>query len=165
MSQSGIASDNASAIGFVNTLTGNSGGAVPPTAGNINVVGSGNITVTGTPGTSTLTITETSFVIANNYTLVTGPMTYVGDSGVNPDYYIAVNSSGGAVTLQFPNTTTSFRTFTVKDRNGNSSGGGTQIHITTVGGAVTIDGQTTATIDSNFGSLQLLFNGTSYEIY
>lgn len=42
--------------GVVNTLTGNSGGAVSPTAGNINVVGSGPITVTGNPGTSTLTI-------------------------------------------------------------------------------------------------------------
>lgn len=45
--------------GFVQTLTGNSGGAVPPTAGNINVVGSGSITVTGNPGTSTLTIADT----------------------------------------------------------------------------------------------------------
>lgn len=43
----------------VQTLTGNSGGAVPPTANNITIVGSGSITVTGNPGTSTLTITET----------------------------------------------------------------------------------------------------------
>jgi len=42
----------------VQTLTGNSGGAVPPTANNINVVGSGSITVTGNPGTSTLTIVD-----------------------------------------------------------------------------------------------------------
>lgn len=40
----------------VTTLTGNVGGAVPPTAGNINVIGSGMVTVTGNPGTSTLTI-------------------------------------------------------------------------------------------------------------
>ena len=40
----------------IQTLTGNSGGAVPPTANNINVVGSGAVTVTGNPGTSTLTI-------------------------------------------------------------------------------------------------------------
>lgn len=45
-----------SGTGVVSTLTGNSGGAVAPTAGNINVVGSGPITVTGNPGTSTLTI-------------------------------------------------------------------------------------------------------------
>jgi len=41
----------------VQTLTGNTGGAVGPTAGNINVVGSGNITIAGNPGTSTLTAT------------------------------------------------------------------------------------------------------------
>jgi hypothetical protein len=40
----------------VETLTGNSGGAVPPTLNNINIVGSGGVTVTGNPGTSTLTI-------------------------------------------------------------------------------------------------------------
>ena len=40
----------------VQTLTGNTGGAVPPTANNINVVGTGAISVAGNPGTSTLTI-------------------------------------------------------------------------------------------------------------
>ena len=47
----------AGGVSFVNTLTGNTGGAVNATAGNVNVVGDGtSITVTGTPGTSTLTI-------------------------------------------------------------------------------------------------------------
>jgi len=43
--------------GPLNTLTGNSGGALSPSAGNINIVGSGVITVTGSG--STLTISET----------------------------------------------------------------------------------------------------------
>lgn len=43
----------------IDTITGNSGGAVGPTAGNVNIVGSGAITVTGNPGTSTLTISDT----------------------------------------------------------------------------------------------------------
>lgn len=42
---------------FLESLTGNSGGAVPPTANNINVVGDGTyITTVGNPATSTLTI-------------------------------------------------------------------------------------------------------------
>ncbi len=41
------------------TLTGNSGGAVSPTLGNINILGSGATTVVGNPGTSTLTISVT----------------------------------------------------------------------------------------------------------
>lgn len=37
------------------TLTGNSGGPVPPTANNINTLGTGSITTVGNAGTSTLT--------------------------------------------------------------------------------------------------------------
>lgn len=44
----------------VETLTGNTGGPVGPTGNNINVVGTGLITVTGNPGTSTLTISQTN---------------------------------------------------------------------------------------------------------
>jgi hypothetical protein len=48
------------------TLTGNTGGAVPPTDGNINVVGTGSITIAGDPGTSTLTVALTT-PLALNY--------------------------------------------------------------------------------------------------
>lgn len=51
----------------VQTLTGDSGGPVPPTANNINILGddstvnnNNGITVIGTPGTSTLTVTITN---------------------------------------------------------------------------------------------------------
>jgi hypothetical protein len=48
-------------MGAVLGLTGNTGGFVGPTAGNINVVGDGTtITVAGNPGTSTLTISATN---------------------------------------------------------------------------------------------------------
>ena len=53
---------SAVATGTIETLTGNSGGAVSPTAGNINVVGTGVITVVGNPGTSTLTITPSGAI-------------------------------------------------------------------------------------------------------
>jgi len=43
--------------GDVEYLTGNAGGAVPPTANNINILGAGAVNVTGVPGTSTLTVT------------------------------------------------------------------------------------------------------------
>ncbi len=46
---------NGSGAPVVETLTGNSGGAVGPTANNINTVGTGSITIVGNPGTSTLT--------------------------------------------------------------------------------------------------------------
>ena len=56
MSQSGSGINNNGPGGYIQTLTGNVGGAVSPNSGNINVVGSGAITVTGNPGSSTLTI-------------------------------------------------------------------------------------------------------------
>ena len=44
---------------IVETLTGNSGGAVGPTGNNINVLGAGVLSVAGNAGTSTLTISMT----------------------------------------------------------------------------------------------------------
>lgn len=79
------------------------------------------------------------------------------------DDYIACDTSGGAITILFPNAPLQFRTFIVKDRVGSAATNA--ITITTVGGAVNIDGLTSQTIVSNYGSVQLLFNGTSYEIF
>ena len=57
MSQAGILSESSSAAADIETITGNSGGAVGPSAGfNVNLVGSGSISVAGNPGTNTLTI-------------------------------------------------------------------------------------------------------------
>lgn len=53
--------DNESGLPTVDTLTGNSGGAVGPDSNNnINIVGSGGVEVVGNPSTNTLTITVTS---------------------------------------------------------------------------------------------------------
>lgn len=51
----GVAPTYQNAVGNLSTLTGNSGGAVGPTAFNITTVGGNNITVTGNAGTSTMT--------------------------------------------------------------------------------------------------------------
>jgi hypothetical protein len=59
MSQSGSYNTSGGGGGApITTLTGNTGGAVSPSAGNINVVGTGSISVTGNPGTHTLTISS-----------------------------------------------------------------------------------------------------------
>jgi len=60
-------------------LTGNTGGAVSPTAGNINVVGDGNMTVTDTPGTNTMTV-NTANAIATSFVTQSG--TAVPSAGV-----------------------------------------------------------------------------------
>ena|SRR5690606_494034 len=96
MSQAGsISGGGGGGSGTLSTLTGNSGGAVSPTGGNINVVGSGNITVTGNPGTSTLTIADsggTGFTW-NEITGTSSGMT------VNNGY---IANNAGLVTLTLP---------------------------------------------------------------
>lgn len=60
MSQAGsINNGSGPGSGNVRTLTGNTGGPVPPDViGNIDVIGAGGITVAGNPGTNTLTISD-----------------------------------------------------------------------------------------------------------
>lgn len=90
-----------SGAGPLLSLTGNSGGAVFPTAGNINVVGTGVITVVDNPGTSTLTITP-SGAIASSFitspatgtaTPASGVLTFAGAGSV------VVSATGSTVTI------------------------------------------------------------------
>jgi hypothetical protein len=78
-------------------LTGDTGGAISPTAGNINVVGTaGQITVTGTPGTSTLTLSLAGGSTAVDSIAVdaaTGP----GTNPVVPTAVGLVTMTGGQV--------------------------------------------------------------------
>lgn len=62
--------------GTVATLTGNSGGAVPPTGNNINTIGTGSITIVGSPGTSTLTTQLTG--LTNHNVLVGAGTSTIG---------------------------------------------------------------------------------------
>jgi hypothetical protein len=188
------------------TLTGNTGGPVPPTANNINVVGDGTtITTAGNPATSTLTISVAGGVattydcntgsaapsggilnvlggsdcttvgsgntitinvsgssLAANYTNVTHAMSPY--TVLVTDYYLSVDCSGGIVTLNFPNAPTFKQVWVVKDRTGSSATN--NISITTPGGTVTFDGQTTYTINTNYEALNLLANATpTYEVF
>ena len=84
--------------GYIQTLTGNTGGAVPPAAGNINIVGSGDITVTGNPGDNTLTISASaiadSFVTdSGTATPAAGVLTVAGGLNIN------TSGSGSTVTI------------------------------------------------------------------
>lgn len=207
---------------IVQTLTGNSGGAVPPTGGNINTLGTGSITVVGVPGTSTLTaqltgLTNHSLLVGagtatiTNLGVATNGQIPIGSTGADPvlatitagtnisitnaagsitisadtqaqvvsytavvfaqspysvlstDYYIGANVTGGAITILLPNAPTTGRIFAVKDVAGLAAS--SNITVTTVGGVVTIDGATSYVMNLTYQAIQLIFNGTSYEIY
>ena len=78
------------------------------------------------------------------------------------DVYLSVNT-GTAKTIQLPNAPSSGRYFVIKDLSGTANTN--NITVTTVGGAVLIDGSTSYTINLAYGSAQFIFNGTSYEVF
>jgi hypothetical protein len=78
------------------------------------------------------------------------------------NYYVGVTSTGSAITIDLPDSSAPQRdqVFIIKDE-----GGGAATHnitVTTSGGVKTIDGATSKVINTNYGFLQVIYNGTNY---
>lgn len=135
-------------------LIGSAGQAAVPatlTAGTgISITnGAGTITVSNT-GTSTYAYTSVNHA-ASPYTVLGG------------DEYIGVDSTAGVVSILLPNAPSTGRVFVIKDSKAQAVAN--NITITTVGGVVTIDGATSYVMKTNYQSVELIFNGTSYEVF
>lgn len=152
--------------GTVTELDGNTGSAVPA-SGIINVIGGGNLVdgfsangniLTSGSG-STLTVYETQAQYVTNYT----PIASSPYSALATDYYISVDSSGGAITVNLPNSPTVYRMFLIKDVNGTA--GINAITITTTGGTTLFDGFATYILDTAYEAVLFTFNGTNYEAF
>lgn len=142
-------------IGGLATLTGNTGGAISPTAGNINILGSGIISVSGAG--STLTISASGDL---DYAVtLTSTTPYVVTAS---DQVVGIDCSAAIKTVQLPNAPTTGRWITIKDYTGSSAA--FNITVTTVGGVVLIDGAASYTMNSAYQSVTVVFNGTSYMI-
>lgn len=137
------------------TFTADTGSATPA-ANNLNIFGSAGIATSGAGSTITLTLTE----VVPSYVSVTGPTSYVVTA---TDYFISCDSTLGAITIQLPNSPTTYDQFVVKDRTGTALTN--NITVTTVGGVVLIDGSATYVFDEPWESIEVLWNGTSYEIF
>jgi hypothetical protein len=95
------------------------------------------------------------------YTLVTNADSpYTVLSG---DYYLSVDSTAGAVTILLPDSSSTGRNFIIKDKAGTSATN--NITITTVSGTTLIDGATSLTMQTNYQSINLIFDGASYEVF
>lgn len=147
--------------GNLDRITTEDGNVVPPTAGNINLVGQpGFITTVGNIGTSTITVELTGTGYGN-----------VTDVGATPyvvtatDNFLIVDTSVMAITVELPNAPASGRTFTIKDGSGNAAV--RNITLTTVGGVVLIDNVAAGLINVNWASVNVVYDGTAgqYWIY
>lgn len=81
---------------------------------------------------------------------------------LSTDYFLSVDT-GVARTIQLPNAPSTGRMFVVKDASGTAAAN--NITVTTVGGVVLIDGAASYAINQNYGAIQLIFNGTAYEVF
>jgi len=118
-----------------------------------------NITITNGAGSITIAANGGSQVV--NYTGVNhaaSPYTVL-----STDYYISADVTAGVISILLPNAPATGRTFVVKDKVGLAAT--SNITVTTVGGAVNIDGATSFVMNTAYEAINLIFNGTSYEIF
>lgn len=159
--------------------------------GNSGVVADNNVIRIGTQGASAgeqntcyvagitgVTVSNQQTVVINTVTgqlgshVMPGPSmgTYTGINHasspytVQPtDYYISCDVTGGVITVLLPNAPLTSTVFAIKDKVGLSAT--SNITVTTVGGAVNIDGATTFTMNTAYEAISVIFNGVSYEIF
>lgn len=141
---------------------------VAPTNGEVLIGGTGvdpafatltagaNITITNASNSVTIAVSGTPII--NTYTAVSSSPYVV----TSTDYYLSIDTTS-AITIKLPDSTTQYRTFILKDKTGSSSSN--NITLTTVTGAVLIDGATSQLISNNYGALNIIWNGTTYEIF
>ncbi len=129
-------------------------GGLAPVLGTL-TAGAG-ISITNAPGSITIANTGGSALAYTNVN--TTP--YIVLPG---DQFLGVDCSGAPITIQLPNAPSTGRLIIVKDRTGSSRTN--NITVTTVGGVVNIDGATTYVINSAYQSIEVLFDGTTYQIF
>lgn len=116
------------------------------------------VSTTVSVGTNSIVIDTNGITIWNYHSVTTTP--YVVSS---TDNFIGVATNLNAKTIELPNAPQTGRIFTIKDRLGQAATH--NITVTTVGGSVTIDGATSVTLNTNFQSIQVLFDGSNYQVF
>jgi len=117
-------------------LTSNGAGALP--------------TFQAPAGTTTLTYTAVNHA-ASPYTVLVS------------DDYLGADVTAGVISILLPNAPATGKVVIVKDKVGLAAT--SNITVTTVGGAVTLDGSTSFVMNTAYQSAEFIFNGASYEIF
>jgi hypothetical protein len=132
-------------------------GIAVPVANILNVLGGDGCTTQGSGNTVTVIVDGTT-PSYTNVTFAMSPYTVTAT-----DYFISCDTSGGPITILLPNAPTQYEQYVVKDRTGDALVN--NVTVTTPGGVVTIDNDTSYIFDEEFESIEVLFNGTTYEIF
>jgi len=136
------------------------GGDAIPALNILNLIDQPGITWSAqAPGSNNLVATISQ--VLTGYINVTNAMSPY--TVLPTDYFISCDTSTGVITILLPMLQTQYREFVVKDRTGNASA--SNVTVTTVGGAVLIDGAASQTLSDPYDSLDMLMNGSSYEIF
>lgn len=113
--------------------------------------------ITVTPGANTITIASSGTTVLAYTNVNTTPYVVL-----STDDWLGVDCSGGPITIQLPNAPTTGRTLIIKDRTGSANTN--NITVTTVGGVVNIDGATTYVMNTQYSAIEVLFDGSTYQI-
>jgi hypothetical protein len=147
-----------SAAGSLTSLAVATNGQVPiGSTGNPPVLATisagAGISITNAPGSITIAHTGAAPIYA-----YTEPGAYPYDV-LSTDYLVGVDTAA-ARTIRMPNAPTTGSMWVIKDVVGNAAA--QNISVTTVGGAVLIDVAATYTMNVNYASITLFFNGVKY---
>lgn len=144
------------------------------------VINSSNTTAIAGAGTGLLSLGDITFQNKSNIASTIN-IAYLGNDSVNAvsnyndvqlagiytatpsDYYICFPTGIGPCIVLLPNTPSKGRVFIIKDRDGKASTN--NLSITTPNGVATFDGQTTYKLTANYESVNVVFNGTNYEVF
>lgn len=108
---------------------------------------------------STFNILETFNGLTYSRQTVNSTPTNISPSAI----FVSVDTSTLAITVRLPNSPRENQIFYVKDLSGNAAVN--NITVTTVSGAINIDGATTFVMGVNYQSAGFLWNSTSYEVF
>lgn len=146
-----------SVTGAITQLYQTDSGTATPTAGTLNVLGGTGTSTAGSGNTITITASATAlaYVSVNH---AASPYTVLSS-----DDFISCDTSTGTITIELPNAPVMSKVYIIKDRAGDAAT--SNITITTVGGIITIDGSTSYVINTNFEAINVIFNGTNYEVW
>lgn len=136
-------------------------GTATPTSNAFTIAGAG--TVSTSASGSTVTITGSGGGGLSAPVTATYRTVSTTDDLESTDYFVAVDTTGGAFTLTLLQTgMSSNQLFVVKDIGG---GCGTDNLTIDTSGAATIDGSATYTLNANYGAINLLYDGTDFWVY